>query len=83
MIQERYQLDLATFEPDVHALLASIASQKALQARSGRQVIVESDSSDMSDPSDDDMPTVVVDGTAEHIEIPGDMTGEPMVPYSL
>ncbi len=77
MIQERYQIDLATFEPDAHALLASIASQKALQARSGRQVIVESDSSDMSDPSDDDMPTVVVDGTADDIEIPGDTTGEP------
>jgi chromosome segregation protein len=77
MIQERYQLDLATFEPDAHALLASIASQKALQARSGRQVIVESDSSDMSDPSDDDIPTMVVDGTAEHIEIPGETTGEP------
>jgi chromosome segregation protein len=77
MIQERYQIDLATFEPDAHALLASIASQKALQARSGRQVIVEPDSSDMSDSSDDDMPTVVVDGTADEIEIPGDMTGEP------
>jgi chromosome segregation protein len=75
MIQERYQLDLATFEPDAHALLASIASQKALQARSGRQVTVESDSSDSSD---DDMPTVVVDGTSEdEIEIPGETTGEP------
>jgi chromosome segregation protein len=78
MIQERYQLDLATFEPDAHALLASIASQKALQARSGRQIIVESDSSEASDHSDDDIPTVVVDGTsADDIEIPGDMTGEP------
>jgi chromosome segregation protein len=74
-IQERYQIDLATFEPDAHALLASIASQKALQARSGRQVIVESDSSDQSD---EDIPTMVVDGTSEdEIEIPGDMTGEP------
>jgi chromosome segregation protein len=78
-IQERYQIDLAAFEPDAHALLASIASQKALQSRRGRQVIVESDSSDLSDQSDeDDMPTVVVDGTSdEDIEIPGDMTGEP------
>jgi chromosome segregation protein len=75
MIQERYQVDLTTFEPDAHALLASIASQKALQARSGRQVTVESDSSDQSD---DDIPTMVVDGTSEdEIEIPGDMTGEP------
>jgi chromosome segregation protein len=78
MIQERYQVDLASFEPDAHALLASITSQKALQARSGRQVIVESDASDASDPSDDDMPTMVVDGTsADDIEIPGDTTGEP------
>jgi chromosome segregation protein len=76
-IQERYQIDLATFEPDAHALLASIASQKALQARSGRQVIVESDSSDGSDQSEDEIPTMVVDGTADEIEIPGDMTGEP------
>jgi chromosome segregation protein len=80
-IQERYQIDLSTFEPDAHALLASIASQKALQSRGGRQVIVESDSSDMSDQSDeDDMPTMVVDGTSdddENLEIPGEMTGEP------
>jgi chromosome segregation protein len=78
MVQERYQIDLATFEPDAHALLASIASQKALQARSGRQVIVESDSSDSSDRSDDDIPTMVVDGTADDdIQIPGDPIGEP------
>ncbi len=81
MVQERYQIDLATFEPDAHALLASIASQKALQARSGRQVIVESDSSDSSDSSDrsdDDIPTMVVDGTADDdIQIPGDPIGEP------
>ena len=82
MIQERYQVDLATFEPDAHALLASIASQKALQARSGRQVIVENDRTDPSDQSDlsddDDIPTVVVDGTADDdIHLPGDMTGEP------
>ena len=79
MIQERYQVDLATFEPDAHALLASIASQKALQARNGRQIIVESDSSDSSDSADeDDIPTVVVDGTADDdIQLPGDPTGEP------
>jgi chromosome segregation protein len=80
-IQERYQIDLSTFEPDAHALLASIASQKALQSRGGRQVIVEGDSSDTSEQSDDDdMPTMVVDGTSdddENIEIPGEMTGEP------
>jgi chromosome segregation protein len=80
-IQERYQIDLSTFEPDAHALLASIASQKALQSRNGRQVIVEGDSSDPSDQSaEDEMPTMVVDGTSdddENIEIPGEMTGEP------
>ena len=75
-IQERYQIDLSTFEPDAHALLASIASQKAMQARSGRQIIVESDTSDLSE--EDEMPTVVVDGTADdEIQIPADMTGEP------
>ncbi len=83
MIQERYQLDLATFEPDAHALLASIASQKSLQARSGRQVLVSADESVNSGDAngqsdDDDIPTMVVDGTSEDdLEIPGDMTGEP------
>jgi chromosome segregation protein len=77
-IQERHQIDLSAFEPDAHALLTSIASQKALQSHNGRQMIVESDSSEQSD--EDDMPTVVVDGTNdddENIEIPGEMTGEP------
>ena len=78
-IAERYQIDLATFEPDAHALLASISSQKAMQARGGRQTIVDSDASDSSDPSDEEeIPTMVVDGTAEEtIEIPGETTGEP------
>jgi chromosome segregation protein len=78
-IQERYQVDLSTFEPDAHALLASIASQKALQSRGGRQVIVESGQTDTADDSEEEeMPTVVVDGTSEDdLEIPGEMTGEP------
>jgi chromosome segregation protein len=71
-IQERHQIDLTTFEPDAHALLTSIASQKALQSRGGRQSIVTGEESD-----EDEMPTVVVDGTNEDIEIPGEMTGEP------
>lgn len=74
-IQERHQVDLATFEPDAHALLASIASQKALQGRGGRQTIVTSEDDEES--TEEDMPTVVVDGTAEEVVIPGDMTGEP------
>jgi len=75
-VTERHQIDLSTFEPDAHALLSSIASQKAQQGRGGRQSIVASEDSD--DSGEDEMPTVVVDGThEEEIEIPGEMTGEP------
>jgi len=75
-ILERHQIDLSKFEPDAHALLTSIASQKALQARGGRQTIVGSEDAG-EDP--DEMPTVVVDGTGKDdaLEIPGEMTGEP------
>ncbi len=80
-ISERYQVDLAAFEPDAHALLASIRSQKALQARGGRQTIVSNEDSDETSDSEDDdnTPTMVVDGTAEddEVEIPGDVEGEP------
>jgi chromosome segregation protein len=62
-IQERHQIDLATFEPDAHALLRSIASQKALQARGGRQTIVSSD--DAEENGEEEMPTMVVDGTGK------------------
>jgi chromosome segregation protein len=62
-VQERYQVDLASFEPDAHALLASIQSQKSLQARSGRQTVVAADES--ADDPDDDIPTMVVDGTGD------------------
>jgi chromosome segregation protein len=72
-IQERHQIDLTKFEPDAHALLKSIASQKEMQANGGRQTVVSSDDAD-----DDDIPTVVVDGTTgKDDEIPGEMTGEP------
>ncbi len=74
-IQERYQIDLATFEPDAHALLASIASQKALQGRGGRQSVVTGEETEEG--AEDEMPTVVVDGTSDEIELPGEMTGEP------
>ncbi|NJM38788.1 MAG: chromosome segregation protein SMC, partial [Akkermansiaceae bacterium] len=74
-IQERHQVDLSTFEPDAHALLASIASQKSLQGRGGRQSIVTNEDTD--DAEEDEMPTVVVDGTSDDMEIPGEMTGEP------
>ncbi len=74
-IQERHQIDLSTFEPDAHALLTSIASQKALQGRGGRQSVVVGDESDEN--ADDDMPTIVIDGTNDDAELPGEMTGEP------
>jgi chromosome segregation protein len=75
-IRERHQIELSAFEPDAHALLTSIASQKALQGRGGRQSIVTGDESDEN--ADDDMPTVVIDGTTEEVDvIPGEMTGEP------
>jgi chromosome segregation protein len=61
-VQERYQTDLAAFEPDAHALLASIRSQKALQTRGGRQTVVAAGESE--DDADDDLPTMVVDATA-------------------
>jgi chromosome segregation protein len=75
-IHERYQIDLSTFEPDAHALLASITTQKSLQARSGRQMLVTGDPS--GENSDDDISTMVIDATGSaDLEIPGDMTGEP------
>jgi chromosome segregation protein len=75
-IRERHQVELSTFEPDAHALLTSIASQKALQGRGGRQSIVATDGSEEN--AEDEMPTVVIDGTTEDLEvIPGEMTGEP------
>ncbi len=71
-IMERHQVDLATFEPDAHALLASIQSQKALQAR-GRQTVVSDEEN-----ADDEPPTVVVDATDEsQPELPGEPIGEP------
>lgn len=74
-IQERHQIDLTTFEPDAHALLTSIASQKSMQGRGGRQSMV---SGDESEEHDEEMPTVVIDGTSDDaVEIPGEMTGEP------
>ena len=76
-IHERHQVDLATFEPDAHALLASIASQKALRGTGGRESIVTGDDS-FENGADDEMPTVVIDGTrAEAMEIPGEISGEP------
>ncbi|MGC4013707.1 MAG: chromosome segregation protein SMC [Luteolibacter sp.] len=72
-ILERHQIELISFEPDAHALLSCIASQKSQQARGGRQMVVSSEDGD-----EDEMETMVVNATAEEkIEIPGEMTGEP------
>ncbi|MEI7927616.1 MAG: chromosome segregation protein SMC [Verrucomicrobiales bacterium] len=71
-ILERHQVDISTFEPDAHALLLCIASQKAKQASGGRETVVASDD------EEDEMPTVVFNAKAEEVmEIPGEMTGEP------
>ncbi|MBK1883240.1 chromosome segregation protein SMC [Luteolibacter pohnpeiensis] len=69
-ILERHQVELAQFEPDAHALLSSIASQKASQARGGRQQVSDDDSDEESS-SDSPGPTV------ESVTLPGEMTGEP------
>ena len=77
-ILERHQVELASFEPDAHALLSCIASQKSQQARGGRQTFVENENPD--DSGDDEQPIVVVDGTKDEDEVgplPGEMTGEP------
>ena len=79
-LQERHQVELASFEPDAHALLTSIASQKALQARSGRQTIIHGEEAEDHHAGDDDeMPVMVVDATRadDAQELPGEMTGEP------
>ncbi|MFT3991484.1 MAG: chromosome segregation protein SMC [Luteolibacter sp.] len=79
-IRERYQVDLATFEPDAHALLSSIASQKAMQSRTGRQSFVDTDFSDQPESSDEEEPPImVIDGTRleDDSPLPGEMTGEP------
>ncbi len=77
-IRERYQVELSAFEPDAHSLLKSIASQKALQSRGGRQTVVEAEEGAGGDGAEEEeMPTIVVDGTASDDEIPGEMTGEP------
>ncbi|MCW1916066.1 chromosome segregation protein SMC [Luteolibacter sp. GHJ8] len=76
-ILERHQVELATFEPDAHALLSCIASQKSQQARGGRQTFVESESE--GEGEEDEQPIIVVDASKgeDDIELPPQMTGEP------
>lgn len=74
-ILERHQVELATFEPDAHALLSCIASQKSQQSRGGRQTFVESEDSEDEEPA-----IIVVDASKESDEmpeLPTEMTGEP------
>ncbi|WP_193214100.1 chromosome segregation protein SMC [Luteolibacter marinus] len=74
-ILERHQVELASFEPDAHALLSCIASQKSQQSRGGRQTLVENEDSE-----EEEQPIVVVDATKDEDELPvlpGEMTGEP------
>jgi chromosome segregation protein len=73
-IQQRHQINLATFVPDAHALLTSIASQKALQGGNARQSM---GAGNESDENLDEMPSIVVDGTCDDIKIPEEITGEP------
>ncbi|MBB5351161.1 chromosome segregation protein [Haloferula luteola] len=74
-ILERHNLELAHFEPDAHALLSCIATQKS-NGR-GRTSVVES-SEDGEDGEDaDEVAVTVVDGTADEVELPPLMEGEP------
>ena len=87
-IQERYQVELIHFEPDSHALLVAIESQKKAQSRRGKQVVIQdqienssSDSTDESEELEEDIPTIIVDKTVEEEgdenALPGEVEGEP------
>ncbi|MGB6222399.1 chromosome segregation protein SMC [Haloferula sp.] len=81
-ILERHNIELATFEPDAHALLSCIASQKEAQARGGRQKFVDlgdDENGDGDQADEEEAPVMVVDDTADEdeIELPGGMVGEP------
>lgn len=75
---ERHQVELAAFEPDAHALLNCIASQKSQQKEGARRITADAEDGE-------DEPDVVVYNEAgnaravshEKIVIPGDMEGEP------
>ncbi len=83
-IQERYNTELESFEPDAHALLAAIDSQKKAQSRRGNQVVIlgEEENSEGEDSQEDETPTLVVDETSENeaeqdAGLPGEVEGEP------
>ncbi len=71
-VLERHNVELAAFEPDAHALLACIDTQKKGAGR-GRARMVEAG----EEGDDEDVPVMVVDGTEDEVELPRDMEGEP------
>jgi chromosome segregation protein len=76
--RERHQVELEVFEPDAHALLVCIASQKSLQKDGSRRI-----SADAEDGEDE--PDVVVVNEArssreikpQAVVLPGELEGEP------
>ena len=87
-IRERHDIDLATFEPDAHALLTCIDELKNGRGK-GRTRVVSGESDEPGDGEDadeltadaddaDDAPEVtVVEAVGEDVELPPEMEGEP------
>ncbi|MCH7228483.1 chromosome segregation protein SMC [Haloferula sp. A504] len=71
-VLERHNVELAAFEPDAHALLTCIDSQKKGAGR-GRSRLVEA----REEGDDEEAPVMVVDGTDEAVELPPEIEGEP------
>ncbi|MEM1085012.1 MAG: chromosome segregation protein SMC [Verrucomicrobiota bacterium] len=80
-VLERHNIELSTFEPDAHALLACIEEQKKAQSRGGRQRLVAANESDGEEDEDvsEEPAVVVVDDTSDEdeVELPPQMEGEP------
>ena len=75
-VLERHDVELEKFEPDAHALLVCIDSQKNGSGR-GRTRVVQASDSDGEDDGDDDASVTVVDAATDEIELPPVMEGEP------
>ncbi|MGE9271251.1 MAG: chromosome segregation protein SMC, partial [Verrucomicrobiales bacterium] len=73
-VMERHDVELATFEPDAHALLACIDSQKKGGGR-GRVQMVAAGEEDAE--GNEEAPVTVVDGACEQPELPPVIEGEP------
>ena len=74
-ILERHNIELATFEPDAHALLSCIASQK--NNGRGRMTVMEYSEEAAEGEEAEEAAVTVVDGTADDIVLPPMMEGEP------